>query len=79
MSNRQRRGRTAVKGLARKPIPQLRAVIVADLGDRLVAQPGAGLDKPPAQVDILTGAQGLVESAHVSSLDVRQTIAALGT
>ena len=64
--HRQRGRRTTVKCLARNPIPQLRAVIVPDLGDRLVAQPGTGFDKSPAQIDVLAGVQGLVEAADVA-------------
>ncbi len=55
-------------------------MIVADEGDGLVAQPGARLDEPPAQVDVLAGLQGLVESADVlQEAERRQMIAALGT
>ena len=36
------------------------------LGDRLVAQPGTGLDQSPAQVDVLAGTHGLVEAADIT-------------
>ncbi len=66
VSNRQRGSRTAVKRFTRNPIPQFGPMIMRHLGDRLVAQPGTGFDKSPAQIDILTGAQGFVEPANVT-------------
>ena len=54
-------------------------MVVGDQRDRLVAQPGADLDQPPAQIDVLAGLHGLVEPADVRMAERRQMIAALGT
>ena len=80
VANRQRGGRTAVKRLARNPIPQFGPMIMCHLGNRLVAQPGTGFDQPPAQVDIFTRTAGSRRSQSISrKAAVRQMIAALGT
>ena len=44
-------------------------MIMRHLGNRLVTQPGAGFDKPPAQIDILAGTQGFVEPANFTQAE----------
>ena len=63
MAQRQRGGRAPVEGPAGQPLPQRGPVFVGDTCHRFVAQPGSVLEQPPAQVDILAGVQGLVETA----------------
>ena len=62
-----------------RTIPQLGPMIVADQRDGLIPQPGPRFDESPAQVDVLTRPQGLVEPAHLVNAVRRQMIAALGT
>ena len=61
MPDRQGRRGLAIERLARQPLSQLRSVIVSNQSDGLVAQPRAGFDQPPAEVDIFAGPQRLVE------------------
>ena len=68
-----------VERLARDPVPQFGPMVVGDQCDGFVAQPGAGFDQPPAEVDVFSGLQGLVESADARMAELRQMIAALGT